>query len=249
MTRQQKKDSLVAGAITLLALLLLCLLLTLGHIRFDGSALAQASTPEIGLITEEEEEFIEPELLQDLGEPDAVTKDVPAPAVKGNPKPAETDNTQKIEPGKNPKKTPPVDKKITSREKQEVKSEEPPATDKERKEVSSRVSKSFQGQNGTTQGKNAGTGAGGVGMGINGVASGRVFKGCPKPKVSLRHKVVVKVSVTIDADGNVIEARAQGGASADIRRACEAAARSARWSAKPDAPTTKGSITFSITPV
>lgn len=248
MTSRRKKDSLIAGAITLLAMLLLTVLLVFGNISYDPGALAQTSEPEIGLIPEEEE-FIEPELLQDLGEPNAKTRDEPAPAVKGAPKPAEQDNTQKIEPGRNPKKVPPVEKKVSTKRKQEVKSNEPSVTDKEKKEVSSRVAKGFVGQNGTSQGKDGATGGGGVGMGINGVASGRVFKGCPKPQVSLRHKVVVRVTVTIDADGKVIDAHAQGGASADIRRACEAAARSARWSAKPDAPTTKGTITFSITPV
>lgn len=248
MTRQQKRDSLTAGAITLGAIALLFLLLIFGHISYDNSQLALDSTPEIGLIPDEEK-FVEPELLRDLGEPDAVNHDQPAPAVKGDPKPDEIDNTRKVAKGENPKPAPQEDKKITGKKEQNVKATEPTLTDEEKKSVSSRMAKGFEGKNGVTDGKNGAAGSGGVGTGISGVASGRVFKGCPKPQVSLRHKVTVTVSVTINSDGAVIEARARGGASADIRRACEAAARKARWSAKPDAPTTKGSITFTITPV
>lgn len=85
-------------------------------------------------------------------------------------------------------------------------------------------------------------------MGITGNASGRTFKGCPKPDVTLRNKTTVTVSVVIDADGNVTSAKASGGSSAAIRRACEQAARGAKWSAKKGAGETRGSITFTITP-
>lgn len=220
MTRQQKRDSLAAGAITLAVLLLLSLLLLFGHISYNTPDMA-STKPEIAMLPEDEEEFIEPELLQELGEPESEVKDEAAPAVPTPPAP---------------------EKKVSSRKKiQEKEPEKPTVTAREKEDVASRMSKFEK--------KTSSQGAGGVGMGINGVASGRVFKGCPKPQVSLSHKVTVTVSVTINAEGNVLEAHARGGASADIRRACEAAARRAKWSPKPDAPTTKGTITFSITPV
>lgn len=248
MTPRERRDSLTAGAITLVATLLILLLLVFGHMSYPLRDMAQESQPEIGLLQDEEEQFIEPELLQELGEPDAVNHNAPAPAVKGEPEKDVVDNTRKVAKGENPKPAPQEDKRITSRKERPVKATEPTVTDEEKKKVTSTVAKGFQGKNGSKTGSSGATGAGGTGTGISGVAEGRVFKGCPKPQVSLRHKVTVVVAVTINAQGNVTSARARGGASADIRHACEAAARAARWSVKPDAPETRGTITFSITP-
>lgn len=66
--------------------------------------------------------------------------------------------------------------------------------------------------------------------------------------MTLRNKTTVTVSVVIDSDGNVISAKASGGASASIRRACEQAAKGAKWSPKKGAGETRGSISFTITP-
>ncbi|MDE6423412.1 MAG: hypothetical protein K2K95_08340, partial [Muribaculaceae bacterium] len=63
-----------------------------------------------------------------------------------------------------------------------------------------------------------------------------------------RHKTIVTVNVVIDAAGKVIAASSTGSDDANIRRKCEAAAKQARWSAKKGASTTRGSITFTITP-
>lgn len=248
MTPREKKDSLIAGAVTLLALALLILLLLFGGMEYDVSRLAADSTPEIGMLLPEEETLVEPELIRELGEPDAVNQDAPAPNVKGNPAPDVTDNSQKRAKGNNPKPAPPEDKLITSKKESRVKATEPSVTDEEKKKVTSAMARGFEGHNGVRDGKAGSSGAGGTGTGVSGVASGRVFKGCPKPKVELRHKVTVVVAVTIDANGAVTSAKARGGASADIRRACEAAARKARWSKKPDTPSAKGTITFTITP-
>ena len=151
-------------------------------------------------------------------------------------------------PGKNKKPAPPVEKNVASKRESAVKSTEPTLSEEEKKRVTSKVAKGFRSRNGVTDGANAANGAGGSGTGIRGIASGRSFKGCPKPDVALRHKVTVTVNVVIDSEGRVISARAKGGADASIRRACEQAARGARWSAKAGAPDTKGTITFSITP-
>lgn len=246
--KQHRRDSLIAGAVTILCMAALVILLLFGRLDTVLPQLAESSVPEISMIPDDDERLIEPELLQELGEEDAVTHDAPAPDAKGNPKPAEEDNSRKIEPGKNTKPAPVEDRRISSKHKNDVKAPEPPESDKERREVTSRMAKAFGGANGAREGKSGTSGAGGTGTGISGVASGRVFKGCPKPSVSLRNKTVVVVDVNINADGAVTYAKARGGAAADIRRACEAAARAARWSAKPDAGDTKGSITFTITP-
>lgn len=249
MMPRQRKDSLIAGIITLVSVALLLLALWFGKVDYSGRELAEASVPEITMAAMEEETLLEPELVHDLGEPDAVTHDEPAPAVKGAPEKAETDNVRKVEKGTNPKPAPPVKKKVDTPKKSEVKSTTPSVSDEERKKVTSKTAKAFGGANGMRDGKNSGTGAGGTGVGTAGVVSGRVFKGCPKPTVSLNHTVTVVVDVVINAQGTVISAKARrGGASAEIRSKCEACARSAHWNAKPDAPDAKGTITFTITP-
>ncbi len=242
---RQKKDSFIAAGITFVVMLAILLFLFFSGISFYRELLAEQPKPEL---LEEEEIFLEPEILRERGEENAVHHHAPAPAFQGEPEPAETDNTKIVVPGENPKPAPPIEKKVTTHKESPVKATEPTVTKEEKQKVTSSVAKGFSGRNGTPEG-NAGTdGAGGTGLGIQGNANGRTFKGCPTPNVSLRHKTTIKVSVVIDADGNVISATASGGSSADIRRACEQAARGAKWSAKKGAGETRGTITFTITP-
>jgi len=244
MNRQQKDKSL-AAAVTALVMATVIIALLLGSMTFDRELLAVRQAPEI---LEEEELFLEPEILKDLGEEDAVHNDAPAEAFQGEPEPAETDNTKLVVKGDNPKPAPPVEKPVSTKRESPVKVTEPTITKEEKQKVTSSVAKGFSGRNGAKEGSSGSAGAGGTGMGITGNASGRTFKGCPKPDVTLRNKTTVTVAVVIDADGNVTSAKASGGASAAIRRACEQAARGAKWSAKKGAGETRGSITFTITP-
>lgn len=238
---------MVAAAVTFVAALLILLFLFTCGLRFDRQLLAKASTPEI---EEEEELFIEPEILEDLGEPDAVVEDEPAPAFKGEPEPAPEENTRLVVKGENPKPAPPEPKPVTQKQPSPVKATEPPKVKEEEKKVTSPKAtvKGFKPRNGSESGSNGSVGAGGAGMGISGSVSGRTYKGCQKPSVELRHKVRVVVDVTINAQGRVIRAKARGGADASIRAACEQAAYSARWSEKEGAPDQKGTLTFNITP-
>lgn len=244
--KNEKKDSLTAAVVTFVAALVILLLLFVGGLTYDKSLEAASSTAAV--IEPEEELFVEPELVQDLGEPDATANDEPAPAIQGEPDKDVKDNVRKVEPGKNTKPAPPREKPVSQTKPSPVKETEPPATDEERKRVTSTVAGKFSGKNGNPGGRNGASGAGGTGVGMHGVASGRTFLGCPKPSVQLRHKVTVTVDVTINAEGKVTSAHARGGADAKIRRACERSAASARWSAKKDTPTAKGTITFTITP-
>lgn len=248
MNQTERKDSIIAAAVTFTAALLLLLFLFFGGMKYTRNELAQESTAAIMQPEEEEETFLEPEILEELGEPDATMKDAPAPSLKGDPKPDVKDNTRAVVPGTNPKPAPPRENPVSQTKESPVKATTPSITDEERQQVTSTVAKGFQGKNGNVDGKGDSGGAGGTGLGISGVASGRTFKGCPKPNVALRHKVTVVVDVQIDAAGKVTYAHARGGADASIRNACESAARGARWSEKPDAPPAKGTITFTITP-
>ncbi len=242
--KRYDKDRAIAAFLTFLVALAILLTLFFGGISWDRQALAEASTPEIM----DEEVFIEPELVE-LGEENAVNNDKPAPAMKGEPDPAPEDKAEIIEPGPKPEPAPPKPKLNTQKKESKMKVDEPSQTDKERQKATSSVANKFSHKNGAVEGTDKGTsGAGGTGVGVSGNAHGRSFISCPKPDVALRHKTIVTVNVVIDAEGKVVEATAKGSADASIRRKCEAAARQARWSAKKGATSTRGSITFTITP-
>lgn len=239
-----KSERYIAAAVTFTVTLLLLLFLFFGSMNYDRALLARDSMPEI----QEEEIFLEPEILQDFGEEDATENDAPAPVIQGEPEPAPVENTKIVVKGENPKPAPPIEKKVTTKHESPVKATEPKATDEERQKITSTMAKGFSGRNGAPEGSQGTSGAGGLGIGISGNANGRDFLGCPKPDVTLRNPVTVKVAVVINADGIVTSASASGAASSQIRRACEAAARGARWSAKKGAGDTRGTITFNITP-
>ncbi|MDE6770144.1 MAG: hypothetical protein K2J78_10510 [Muribaculaceae bacterium] len=248
--KREDKDRAIAAGLTFFVALILLLVLFFGGISYDRQLLAESSTPE--LLPVEEELFIEPELV-DLGEEASVNHNTkPAPTLKGEPEPAPEDHVEIVEPGEKPEPVvKPVVKEVTQKKESKVqkKKEEPSLTDKERQKATSSVANKFAPKNGQTEGSDKGTsGAGGEGVGVSGNANGRTFISCPKPDVALRQKTVVKVNVVIDAEGKVIEASATGSADASIRRKCEAAAKQARWSAKKGATSTRGSITFIITP-
>ncbi len=244
-TGNNKKDRLTAALCTLLFAALTIGILLATHLSIDIASEPEKKKPE--LIAIEEEIFIEPKLLN-LGEKDATANDEPAPVQQGEPEPAPKDNDRLVEPGKNPKPAPQKPKLVSSKKESPVKTTEPSATKQERSKITSSMAKGFSGQNGQVNGKNGSSGSGGEGAGVRGFARGRVFRGCPKPDVTLQRKVTVSVTVTVDEQGNVTSATAQGGASASIRRACERAARQARWSPKKGAGETRGTITFTITP-
>ena len=247
MTDRINKDKIIAAAITLLAVLLILLILFLGGMSYQRAQLAETPVPEL-MLDDEEETFIEPEILAIQGEPDATNNDAPAPVEQGEPVKAPVENNKIVEPGDNPKPTPQIEKKITQKTESPVKATDPPATTEEKSQIASSMANKFSGKNGTPGGKTGSNGSGGTGIGVSGTANGRQFLGCSAPDVTLRHKTTVKVSVVIDASGKVISATATGAADASIRKACERAARSARWSEKKGAGETRGSITFTITP-
>ncbi|MDE6444297.1 MAG: hypothetical protein K2K64_07750 [Muribaculaceae bacterium] len=232
--------TLVVGAVVVLLLML---------VRLQAVMPVVPAVVAPTLYSEEEELFVEPELT-DLGEPESMAQDAPAPAVKGDPAPSEVEQPEVKVAAEEPKPVPPAPKEVTQKKKETpVKAPEPSGNDKEVKEATSAVANKFSSKNGNPSGnESTSAGVGGTGVGIAGSAHGRTFQGCPKPDVALRHKTVVKVNVVIDAEGRVTEATATGSADASIRRKCEAAARQARWSAKKGATPTRGVLTFTIMP-
>lgn len=237
--KRARRDKWLAAAITFLIVFVLFIVLFYGGVSFDKALLGAASQPEIG---QEEELFLDPELITDAGEDLSRFEDQPAPVQQGveeagdapeppaeaqtsiaTTKPSNTQMKRSDNPAPNPVKT------DNTREKAE------------KDALAANMRKGFN-QGG------AAAGAGGEGYGVSGNAPGRRFLGCPHPNVSLKNRTVVKVDVTVDAAGKVLTAKARSGGDAAIRRACEAAARSARWSEKKGAADTPGTITFTITP-
>lgn len=248
MTQNSNKDRLIAAGITFIAVLIILLFLFWGGMTSQRVQLAEASIPELMTDDEDEELFIEPDLLKEQGEEDAVENDAPAPAEQGEPEQLPEDNNKLVVPGDNPKPAPQIEKKITQKEESSVKATNPPATKEEPSKISSSMANKFSGKNGTPGGKTGSSGSGGDGLGITGKLDGREFKGCPAPDVALRHKTTVVVSITVNADGQVISANASGSADPSVRKACEQAALRAKWSAKKGASDKRGTITFTITP-
>lgn len=234
-----KNDRVVAAALTFICVLALLLFLFIGGLKWQRETLANVSTAEI---MEPEETFYEPELLE-AGEEDSPTEDAPAPGFTGQPKPAQEAriaNASSVFPTERPSSATLNSFNLRS----------PLSTDSamsDFREAADALAAKFNPVNGNN-GKAGTSGAGADGTGISGSAKGRSFISCPKPRVTLRHRTVVKVEVTINAEGKVIKAVALGSADAEIRKKCEDAALGAKWSEKPGAQDVKGSITFTITP-
>lgn len=244
-TQNRRRDSLLAAAITCAVAALLLLILFCCSMRMDRSMTAAAATPE--LMADDEETFLEPELL-DLGEEQSDATDEAAPSLAGEPEKGEKVAPTPVVRGENPQPAPPKEKPVTQKASSPVKATEPPATKKEERKALNPAAGKFTATNGDRVGKPDGAASGGEGVGITGSARGRTFLGCDKPRTSLRFKTVITVDVTVDAGGRVTAASARSGADAAIRRECERAARTARWSAKKGAGETRGTITFTITP-
>lgn len=238
-----RRDSAIAAAVTMIVALALLLLLYFGQVGYSRAQIASASTPE----PEEEELYIDPELLN-LGEEEATRQDAAAAAPRGVPQQTDKPSEQTTVRGVSEKPAPPKEKRTTQSKPSPVKESEPKASDKERKMADRRTSKAFSPDNGATDGREGASGSGGTSTGIAGNVAGRVFKSCPKPDVTLRNRTVVKVRVTVDADGHVTAATAISGGNASLRRKCERAALQARWSEKKGARPVSGTLTFTLIP-
>lgn len=242
--RKEKIPSIIGASAAIVAALIIFLILYWGKLSFDPHFFSSASIPE----PDEEELFLDPELI-DPGEEESPMEIAPQAEALGSPEVVEEPKPEPpVVKGEAEAPAPPKPKEVTQTKKSEVKSQEPKKTDKPDKKVEGKVANAFT-NSGNASGKNNSAGAGGQSFGISGSSNGWKFIGCPEPKVSLRNKVTVKVSVTVNAEGIVTRAKASGG-NADIRRACEAAARQARWQplSNREKKTADGVITFTITP-
>lgn len=246
------RDSAIAAAITFVVALLLLLALYYGGVTFDREVLAQASTPEIiALPEEEEEEFIEPELLTEAADHDADTE-AAAPNLHGEPEKAPEDNPRAVVPDKNPNPAPPIEKPIVQKKESPVKAVTPPATDEDKKKATSKVGSKFSGRNGSESGSPNASGVGGTGVGkAKGDVNGRRFISCPSPVVASAKKgtfnVIVRISVDANGDVKKAEVSRSNGLEPAVLQECKGCALKAKWDKKEGAPLAKGTLTFTIT--
>lgn len=240
------KDSIIAGLVTSVCVVAILLWLLLSSLHYD-SKLASADNPQL----EEEELFLDPELMleqnKEIGEPEAVNHDSPAPEIKGEPVPAPVEQTHTVHSGES--QTPTMEQQLVTSSQESAVQNAASDRKKDEEKVASSMSGKFKSNPGSVEGKfNATSGSEGVGSGVSGRMSGRQFLGCPLPDVELAHKTTVTVSIIVDADGHVTSATASGAATRAIRKKCEQAAMQARWSAKKGATSTRGTLTFTIIP-
>ena len=239
MKKEEKRDAVVAAAVTMIIVaLLLCVLFFCG-LRWAREALAAASIPETG---QEEEIFLSPELVRDAGEDESPFQDTPAPQQQGEDKAGDAPERPAVSQTALATERPAE----TKMKRSELHQTTPSKTESER-EKREKDAAAANVRKGFAKG-GASAGSGGAGAGVDGHAPGRKFLGCTLPDVALKQKTTVRVDVSVNAAGKVTWAKARTGGNAAIRRACEAAARTARWSEKSGAPDTPGSITFTITP-
>ena len=241
------RDSIIAAIVTFLVVGLLLAWLLLATLRYDERMAATTENPQL----EEEEIFLDPELLlethQSIGEPDVAAHDAPAPEIKGSPAPAPEEQPHTVISGENTVSSP--EQTLITTETESAVQTVAPDHKKEDEKVATSMAGKFNSKPGSVAGKfDSPGGSDSVASGVSGKMSGRQFLGCPLPDVSLAHKTTVTVSITVDAEGKVLTATASGAATREIRKKCEQAAMQARWSAKKGAPSTRGSITFTIIP-
>lgn len=242
-----KKDSVTAGLVTFVCVLLILLWLLFTSLKYDRRLASNSENPEL----EEEELFLDPELLleqhKEVGNPETENHDTPAPEVKGEPVASPVEQKHTAHSGENTVQAP-EQQLVTTKEESPV-DNAAAQRKKDEEKVASSMEGKFKMNPGSTTGKSdSPSGSEGSGSGVAGRLSGRQFLGCPLPDVELTHKTTVTVSVEVNAEGKVTAAKASGAAPLSIRKKCEQAARSARWSAKEGAALTHGTITFTIIP-
>lgn len=249
--RRDRKASIIAASLTFgvaLVILVLLFVLTVGD---DRRALAETSTPEM---QDDEEIFLDPELLviDNPGDETAEIVDEAAPQPPGEPDPAEEEQPERVvknevEPVEEPVSNKP--KLVADNKPNEMKTSPPKLSTEDEKRVASVAGKLKTDNNGAKNGKEtANSGSGGNGISATGSVNGRRMLSCPTWKVKLTQKTTVKVSITVDASGNVTSASAVSGGTPNLRTQCEKMAKGSKWTPKSGAAPASGTISFTISP-
>ena len=252
MSNRERKDAIIAAAVTFGVALLIIIFLFVKSLNYDREAFAEASIPEY---QDEEEYFLEPDLLimGQTGETDLEQTEEAEPQPPGEPDPAETEQLVKTTPNNEEPKEEPVSTKpklVSSTEQSDVKTSTPKPSDEDQKRIASIQGKFKSDNNGSRTGKeSANSGSGGNGVSVSGSVNGRKQVSISTWPVKLTQKTTVKVSIIVDADGNVTSATAISGGTPTLRSECEKMARTSKWTKKAGAAPQSGTISITITPV
>lgn len=248
---RENKAQVIAAAITFGVALIILILLFVLTVGDDRRLLSETSNPEL---QDDEEYFLEPELLvlDNPGDEEVKTVDEAAPQTPGEPDPAEEEQPVRVVKNEEPPKEPPVSNKpklVSTPKESDVKTSTPKLTAEEEKRIASMSGKLKTDNNGSRTGKeSANSGSGGNGIAAQGSVNGRKMISCPTWKLTLTQKTTVKVSITVNAEGNVTKASAISGGTPNLRTQCEKMALKSKWTAKEGAAPASGTITFTITP-
>ena len=249
-----EKDRILAAVLTFLCVLAILLALFFGGLSVEKEELAQYSVPEF---IPQSPEFYEPDFIpsesQEIQEGQTTTPDNQI----GTPFPATRPQRQNREPESNIiTDVPPEEFPYGPYNGPDSQSLSGTANNLPNDSALSSFMKAAESISGSfkpvdihTRKKPSAVGHDPFTEGIVGTAPGRLMLSCPKPYVaSLKRRVIITVDVTIDAEGNVVRAIANGDADASLRKKCEEAARNSQWNAKKDAPALAGTIIFTLNP-
>lgn len=247
----ERKATVIAAAVTFGAALIVLVLLFVLNIGDSRSVLAAESIPEI---EDNEEIYLEPELLvlDNPGDETQETVDEAAPQPPGEPDPAPEEQPVKVVKNTQPPKETPVSnkpKQVSDNKESDVKTSTPKLSEEEEKRIASMSGKLKTDNNGSRTGtETAASGSGGDGVEAKGSVNGRTMTFCPTWKVRLTQRTTVKVSIVVDANGKVTEAKAISGGTPNLRKECEKMALGSKWTPKKGAAPASGTISFTITP-
>ena len=256
--QRDRKAAIIAAAITFVAaLVILVLLFVLSVGSDDRRMMSEVSVPEM---QDDEEIFLEPELL-DMSEPgdelteEDIQEEEAAPQPPGEPDPAEVEQPQRVVKNEVPPEEPPVSNKpklVSTKEPSDVKTSTPKLSAEEEKRIAAIGGKLKTDNNGSRTGnESAETGNGQAGMSSQGNLNGdkgRKMLSCPTSRPTLNRDYTIRVSVQVTADGNVKSASLanSGGAPANLTSLCVDLAKKSKWTPKADAPIATGTIVFSL---
>lgn len=250
---RERRAAIIAACVTFGVALVIFVFLFFMTLSADRREVTDATVLPAAL-PDDEEVFLEPELLviDNPGDENVPDIDEAAPQAPGQPDPApEEQKVQVMKNEKPPVKEPVSNKKelVATPKENDVKTSTPKLTPEEEKRIASMQGKLKTDNNGASSGKESpASGSGGNGVSFSGNVNGRKMLSCPTWKLKLTQKTTVKVNITVDADGNVTSATAVSGGTANLRNECQKMALRSKWTAKAGAKPTTGTITFTISP-
>lgn len=247
---RERRASIIAACVTFGAALVILVLLFILSVGDNRAALAQESIPELH---DDEEIFLEPELLQmgNDGEEELDLQEEAAPQPPGIPDQGETEQKVSVVQNTTPDNNNTSNQRevISTPKPSDVPAPKPKPSDEDNQRITNMGGNFNSPNNGAVNGQSSpNSGSGGNGVTASGVLKGRQMLSCNRNPIALKPGVtkgVVKVEVVVNAKGDVTSAKAISGPS-ELFAECERRAKNSKWSASKGAPDAKGTITFTI---